>query len=113
MDPNRDAILRIIESQPDVSGRYTGLTRIGAAGGSGAFSVVFSAHDVQTKRRVALKFFDPSQSTDVYRRACFQREAEMLARFRDCPDILQQVSDLEAFSLPFSNGQIPFLFHFS
>jgi serine/threonine protein kinase len=113
MDPNRDAILRIIESQPHVSGRYAGLARIGTAGGSGAFSIVFSAHDIRTERRVALKFFDPSQSADVYRRACFHREAEMLAKFRDCPDILQQVSDLEAFSLQFSNSGIPFQFHFS
>ena len=96
---NRDALLLIIEAQADISGRFTNPSRIGTAGGDGHFSLVVSALDNNTGRRVALKFYDPDHAADAYRSSCFQREAEMLQQFVGMADILQQVVPLQTFSL--------------
>ena len=53
---NRDAILRIIEVQPEVSNRFTNLARIGGSGGDGYFSIVVSALDRTTGKELPSSF---------------------------------------------------------
>src|ERR1041384_1235499 len=77
-DPARDGFLRLIEGKPDIAGRYLNLKRVGANGGQGNFSLVFSATDRQTGSTVAVKVFRPDRLTDTYRFQCFCREAILL-----------------------------------
>ncbi len=72
----------MVEGRSDVDGRFTGIRRIGPSGGGGYFSLMFSALDGETGRRVALKFFHPEKRGDPYRLECFEREAAILARLK-------------------------------
>ena len=110
---NRDAMLKVIESQGQISSRFTDLSRIGTHGGDGHFSMVVSAMDQNCGRRVALKFYDPDHLADAYRSSCFQREAEMLEHFIGSPDIIQRVAPLQSFSIPFMYGAVTMTIPFS
>jgi len=90
-DPNREAFLLILESLPILGNRFSDIKRLGPSGGTGQFSLMFSARDAVTRRKVALKVFHPGQS-DAYRRACFRREQELLQRYMGKPDVIQMVS---------------------
>lgn len=88
-DPARDGLLRLIEGKPDIAGRYLNLTRVGANGGEGNFSLVFSATDRQTGSTVAVKVFRPDRLTDTYRFQCFCREAILLEELIGNANILE------------------------
>lgn len=90
IDP-REPYLLLVEATPEVGGRFTGLQRLGARGAGGQFSLLFSASDSATGKRVAIKVFDPTQM-DSYRIACFEREAQLLQEFSGQPDIITQVA---------------------
>src|SRR5947209_10985285 len=91
-DPNREYHLRTVEGRPDLDGRFTDIRRLGGAGGDGHFSLLFSARDAMTKRRVALKFFHPDHLQDDYRWGCFIREAQLLEDLAGQPDIIGWVA---------------------
>ena len=100
----RDAILRAIEQQKELSGRFRNLERLGTYGGDGNFSLIVQAYDQQTSKTVALKFYNPEWQHDAYRWHSFNREAELLQTFLGSPDILQWVAPIDSFSLPFEHG---------
>jgi serine/threonine protein kinase len=79
------------------------MRRIGTDGGGGQFSLVLEALDKETNRKVALKFFDPSQRNDQYRWDSFKREVELLPGFHGRQDILQCVCPLAEFKEPFKS----------
>src|ERR1700690_738151 len=79
IDPDREALLQIIERRPEIAGRFTNLQRIGSAGGDGHFSLIVTADDSVSGKRVALKFYNPFKRLDPdasYRFGCFSREAD-------------------------------------
>ncbi len=77
-DANREGYLNIIESLPEIHGRFTQVRRLGGSGGHGYFSLLFTAIDGSTGKPVALKFFHPDWRGDNYRLQCFEREAALL-----------------------------------
>jgi serine/threonine protein kinase len=89
IDPARDGYLRLIEGKSDIAGRYVNLKRVGANGGEGHFSLVFSATDKQTGRTVAIKVFRPDRLTDTYRFQCFCREVILLEGLTGNANILE------------------------
>jgi serine/threonine protein kinase len=99
----RDALLQTIERKPDLGGRFEKIQRIDTDGGGGQFSLVLQALDRQTKRQVALKFFDPRKRTDTYRWESFKREIKLLPMFGGKADILQCVCPITEFKEPFQN----------
>jgi serine/threonine protein kinase len=98
IDQNRELILRMVESQAVLEGRFSNIRRIGADGGPGNFSLMFTAADSVTGKQVALKVFHPARRDDAYRLASFRREAEMLGEFVGHPNIIQRVSSMADFS---------------
>jgi serine/threonine protein kinase len=109
----REAILRLIERQPLLAGRFSNIQRIGSCGGDGTFSLVCCALDEQTNKRVALKFFNPQYAKDPYRWYCFQREADVLKNFVGSRDILQWVAPVESFSYVHETADFDFEEDFS
>src|ERR1044071_2581324 len=114
-DPQRETLLRTIENRRVLADRFEDLTRLGTAGGDGHFSLIVTAYDVQTRQRVALKFFHPSHLRDQYRWNCFLREPAVLQLFVGKPDILQCLAPRSEFSVPFSHMgmvlDIPFAYY--
>jgi len=88
LDSNREVFLDIIESEKKINNRFTRIKRIDENGGGGYFSLLFKAHDLQTKNPVALKFFDPTKYFELERVKRFLREAEMLRKFKSEPYVL-------------------------
>lgn len=74
----------------------------------GCFSLVFKAFDRDLDRHVALKFFDPNGSMDVYRLTAFRREREILQNLIGVNRCLQLVSGLSKYQLaiPATSGSI-------
>jgi len=99
----REALLQTIEQKPHLNGRFERMERIDQHGGGGQFSLVFRALDRHTKQDVALKFFDPTQRTDMYRWESFKREIDLLPEFNRKPDILQCLSGLMEFKENFTS----------
>lgn len=93
----RENFLQVLERQPSINGRYNNVRRIGHEGGDGAFSILLSADDAVTGRRIALKFFDPRSTHDSYRMACFERESQVLKRLSGQEHILQIVDEVRVF----------------
>ena len=56
-DPNREFLLQLVEQQESLDGRFSRIRLIGSIGGYGHFSLMFSAIDGLTGRRVALKVY--------------------------------------------------------
>jgi serine/threonine protein kinase len=72
--------------------------RYGLDGGSGSFSLILEAEDKQNDNgKVALKFLHPFERED-YRRRCFEREPEILARAVGQRDIIQLVAPRAEFT---------------
>ena len=94
--PAVDAFLRIVESRQDIDGRFTGIRRVGPAGGNGVFSLVFRATDQVKGQDVAIKVFRPD-CNNAYRIACFQREARILEALQGQPDIIGWVAPRSSF----------------
>jgi serine/threonine protein kinase len=89
-DP-REAFLLLLEGAATIDGRFTELRRMGEHGGDGHFSLLFTARDEQTGRRVAIKVFNPTMM-DAYRLACFDREAQLLQDLAGERDIIALVA---------------------
>ena len=89
-----EPFLQLVEGKSDLCGRFTDIRRLGNTGGGGQFSLVFTANDRETGRRVALKFLDPN-ITDPYRIESFAREVEVLGTLQNQPDILQRYSEMQ------------------
>lgn len=96
-DPNREFYLRTVEGSGDLGGRFTDIRRIGSTGGGGHFSLMFSALDGETDRRVALKFFHPDRRNDAYRLECFGREASVLEELQDLRRVIPLVAPRSGF----------------
>lgn len=115
-DQFRDAYLRIIENRGVIDGRFSGIRRIGALGGNGCFSLVFSARDSQTNRDVALKFYRPDKLGESYRWESFRREAQILEELAGQEDIVGWVAPLSSFVETMTSAQgdpfpIPFSYY--
>lgn len=110
----RENFLRILESQNSINGRYSDLRRIGPKGGDGAFSILLSATDTQSGKKVALKFYDPTRSGDAYRMACFERESRVLKRLKGHHHILQLVDEVRGYQYQIidQQTQLPFVIPF-
>ena len=89
-----EPILCLIESKPELCGRFTNIKRLGSTGGGGHFSLLFEAYDRQNARKVALKFLDPTV-LDPYRTESFTREIDVLGTLNGEPDILCRYSDMQ------------------
>lgn len=90
--PKRESLLRLVEARPTIDDRFDNIKRLGSDGGSGAFSLVFTARDKTTGGKVALKFFNPQFDGNAYRRLCFQREAELLVALKGKADLVSLVA---------------------
>jgi serine/threonine protein kinase len=112
IDPNRDALLKIIESQAHLRNRFTRIRRIGQDGGNGHFSLVLTADDSVSGQRVALKFYNPLRLYDPdasYRFTSFTREARILEELAGERDVLQWIAPIEQFQETLTAaGGIPF-----
>lgn len=109
----REALTKLLEEQLDVGGRFTDLRRMDN-GGQGNFSALLSATDLQTQRRVALKFLLPMYAGG-YRDESFEREAIILEQFLGQPDIIQLVAPRSDFTQIFKSEQgfeVPFSFSY-
>lgn len=110
----REALLKTVESKTALDGRFEDIQRIGSSGGQGFWSLMFTARDRVSGQRVALKFFNPLQN-DAYRRACFEREADLLYSLGDQADIVRCIAPRSSFSEVFTSEMgLPFAvpFHF-
>ena len=114
---NKDRLpyLQLIEGERVVADRFTNIKRIDQNGGSGYFSLIFTANDKETKNEVVLKFFDPTKQ-NVERLKRFDREAEMLKLFESEPyvlDIVYGPSELITTVVGVQGGlKIPLVFKF-
>lgn len=106
MDPNRELNLLLIEGVPNIDGRFTGIQRLGRAGGDGQFSLMFRAVDTARHQPVAVKVYD-HRHADPYRLASFEREAQILGQLAGSRDIIELVhlrSEITV-SLPMGAGK--------
>ena len=106
---DREALLRVVERRTELDGRFTNIRRIGASGGYGHFSLLFSAYDKALGRAVALKFYDPIRRFDIdatYRFGCFEREAKILEALSGERDVIGWVSPIRQFTEKFDAGGI-------
>ncbi len=98
-DPSpREAIVRAIEAEGSINGRYSDVQRIGPNAGDGNFSMIFSANDSETEAKVCLKVYDVLNQ-DAYRIACFERESSVLESLTGQPDVLPLVEPINSFVL--------------
>ncbi len=103
----RQSLLQLVESRPDIDGRFVDIRRIGPEGGNGQFSILFSALDTTSGQRVALKFFNPYRATEAYRVASFEREEQLLHSLVGQRDILQWVAPRSTISQIVQVAQVP------
>lgn len=100
-DPATASLIQTLELQSQVDERFTNLQLLGA----GAFSVVFSADDLVTRQRAAIKFLRPLvPQIDDYRARCFHREAEILWDLRGKRDIVTCLAPKSNFVFPVTFG---------
>lgn len=76
----------------------------------GVLSLVFRARDIDSGKDVALKFFDPSRTNDVYRLNAFNREHEILKGLIGFNRCLQVCSGINEYQLPVPSGGVIFPF---
>lgn len=116
IDPDREALLQIIERRRDIGGRFTNVRRIGPAGGDGHFSLLLAADDSVSGKRVALKFYNPIKRFDPdasYRFGCFSREAQILEKLQAEKDVIGWVAPISEFLEKFSAGAVSINFPFA
>lgn len=108
---NKEAWIKVIESQDSIDNRYVDIRRIDPHAGDGHFSLVFTAIDKQAKKekRVAMKFLNPLVG-EPYRQQCFHREADILKDLRGQKNILPLIQEKSRLNLDL-NG-IPFALFF-
>jgi len=107
-----EGFLQLIEQRIDIDGRFTDIRRLGADGGGGNFSLMFTAYDQQTGRRVAIKVFNPTMATP-YRLACFEREIQVLEQLAGQSDIIGWVAKCSTFTETAHSGGVQFPYVFS
>jgi serine/threonine protein kinase len=112
-DPYRETFLQIVERRPLIDNRFEGPRRIDAIGGSGNFSLVFTATDKATSTDVVLKFFHPGMVQDSYRWQSFQREAQLLEKLAGQKNIISLVAPRAEFVEVFSANGLNFPVKFS
>jgi serine/threonine protein kinase len=119
-DPQREALLKIVEQSPQLSATFDRVQRIGMCGGDGVFSLVFTAIEKSSGQQRALKFFHPLLRTpapmNVYRWNSFQREVTLLNELAGQNDIINCPSPLSEFIhvVPSAGGltwDIPFAYY--
>src|ERR1700683_3032816 len=113
LDPQTQKLLEMIETQGVIGGRFGNARRLGSNGGNGSFSLILEAEDKWNNNgKVALKFLHPFEREE-YRRQCFKREPEMLARAAGQRDIIQLVANREEFLcvLQPHGFEIPFAYY--
>lgn len=96
---NKEALIKLIESQQYIDDRYSDIKRINRNAGNGCFSLVFTAKDNLTKgqKRVVLKILNPF--IDDYRKQCFDREANILKKLKNQKNILPLIQEKTEFFL--------------
>jgi serine/threonine protein kinase len=109
---NSQLLVDTLRALPLLDGRFTDirLVNYNAASGEkrGCFSLVFSAIDTTSGRRVALKFYDldPNWVRDKYRRESFVRESEILQSLLNRDRCLQLVQAVSPYDLPVNAGGV-------
>jgi serine/threonine protein kinase len=119
-DPQREALLRIVEQSPQLDAKFEKVQRIGACGGDGHFSLVFTATEKSSGQQRALKFFHPllrnADPMNVYRWNSFQREVTLLSELAGQKDVITCMGPLSEFThvLQVTGGltwNIPFAYY--
>ena len=105
-DLNREAYLQSVEKRPLLDGRFEKPTRLGASGGNGNFSLLFTADDRNTKSEIVLKFFHPDERHDAYRWGCFDREARILQKLSGQKGIIELIAPRGEFIETFTAGPV-------
>lgn len=110
----KEAWIRLIESQECIDDRYYDIKRIDPNAGDGHFSLVFTAADKNQKKHknAVLKFLDPSVG-DEYRRQCFHREADILKDLKGQRNILPLIQEKSKFKVDIKNGIFLPLYYYS
>ena len=110
----RQSYIRIIEQQTMLANRYCNIRRIDHNAGAGTFSLVFTADDITLKKKIILKFFDPSWYGDRQRFDYFCRESEILKDLqgqRNILPLIQEKTDVNLIVNPASGMTFPFYLH--
>ena len=114
----RNVHLQLVESRQNLGGRFNNIRRLPPDGGTGYFSLIFTADDSVTGREVILKFYNPDRrsATDAYRWECFERESRILRKLIGQEGVLQLLAEKAEFveSIPTSVGltlDIPFAYY--
>lgn len=89
----RKQYLSLIENEKVIGGRFTKARRIEEKGGNGNFSLVLTADDLETGKKVALKFFDPYEQASSDRLERFDREEKMLKLLANEPLVINAVGN--------------------
>lgn len=111
LNPTCELLVNTLEALPTLDDRFESLKLVNYNSATdktrGCFSLVFSALDRESGRKVALKFFDPERVMDTYRLEAFRREHEILKGLLGVGRCLQVASDLCRFPLqvPMSGGK--------
>ena len=107
---DKEAWIRLIESQECIDNKYYDVKRIDPNAGDGHFSLVFTAKDKTSKRHkdIVLKFLYPL--VNEYRKHCFHREADILKDLNGQKNILPLVQEKTRFN--FEINGIPFYLYF-
>jgi serine/threonine protein kinase len=95
-DEHREVLLRLVEQQGSLGGRFSKIHRLAPVGGDGTFSLMFTALDSTTGDRVAIKVFHP-ECRDPYRKLAFYREEALLRQFQGEHSVIQLRAPLSAF----------------
>jgi serine/threonine protein kinase len=82
-----EALIQMIASAGVIGGRYANLSPLDT-GGAGAFSLAFTADDLEARESVFLKFLHPGHNGD-YRGKSFHREVELHRRLVGKENIVQ------------------------
>ena len=113
----RKKYLSIIESENLIGDRFAKVRRIDENGGNGYFSLVFTAKDLQSGDKVALKFYDPVENSNWDRLERFKREEEMLRILDSEPLVINSVNEgvntlIRPMIDPISGIEIPLSLHY-
>src|SRR5690348_3070989 len=92
----KESLLALIEAQHELQSRFVDIQRIDKHGGGGFFSLIFTATDKTTGKRVVLKVFNPF-TNEPYRSESFKREAEILGKLNGREGIIGLISPYAQF----------------
>lgn len=95
----RESIMRMIEARNTINERYSNIKRLNNQGGRGNFSILFTANDLITKNKIALKFYNPLKFAEIDRVERFRREADLLLKLKGQPNILECIDGLSSLSI--------------